>query len=202
MQRRSFLAGATAAACLFPWVFGQSLKGAARAGITTPANREELASLLRTLLVSDSPELMEFAVEAYATCVLGKIRAADPPLAHAWIVPGGGYYAQWLWDTMFVADLLSLLPGQQEILRGVFQNYWDFQQRWDAVKPECMHGMVPNFMAPFDAPGDRDGRRWQTFPAFSQAPLLAWGMRCSNLAMRAGLKRYRPCTRTSLFSRP
>lgn len=36
--------------------------------------------------------------------------------------------------------------------------------------------MVANFMAPFDAPGARDGKQWRTFPAYSQAPLLAWGM--------------------------
>jgi neutral trehalase len=77
---------------------------------------------------------------------------------------------------MFVADLLSVLPDQKEILRGVFQNYWDFQQRWDAAKPDFMHGMVANFMAPFDAPGWRDGKQWRDIPAYSQAPLLAWGM--------------------------
>ena len=70
----------------------------------------------------------------FATCILGKIRPANPPLAYPWIVPGGGYYAQWLWDTMFVVDLYSLLPNTNEIIRGVFQNYWDFQQRWPAAR--------------------------------------------------------------------
>jgi glycogen debranching enzyme len=138
--------------------------------------REELSALLRKLLVTDDPKLYDFAVEAYATCVLGKLKPPDPPLAHAWIVPGGGYYAQWLWDTMFVADLLALLPGQDQTIRGVFQNYWDFQQRWNEAKPGFMHGMVANFMAPFDAPDVRPGKQWRTFPAYSQAPLLAWGM--------------------------
>jgi glycogen debranching enzyme len=114
--------------------------------------------------------------DAYAECVLGKIRPPDPPLAHNWIVPGGGYYAQWLWDTMFVVDLLSILPGQEEIIRGVFQNYWDFQKRWNAVKPANMHGMIANFIAPYDGQPERDGKEWETFPAYSQAPLLAWGM--------------------------
>ena len=135
-----------------------------------------MSDLLDTLIVAGSPELHSFAIDVYATCVLGKIRKPDPPLKYAWIVPGGGYDGQWLWDTMFVVDLLSLLPGQEEIIRGVFQNYWDFQQRWNAAKPECMHGMVVNFMKPYDAP-DRDrGTVWKTFPAYSQAPLLAWGM--------------------------
>jgi len=175
MQRRSFLVSA-ATACVSPRLFGLAQEQDASIGPLKEPNREELRTLLGTLLVSESPELREFGVDVYAKCVLGKIRAADPPLAHAWLVPGGGYYAQWLWDTMFVADLLAILPGQKEILRGVFQNYWDFQDRWNAVKPEFMHGMVANFMAPFDAPGGRDGKQWRDLPAYSQAPLLAWGM--------------------------
>jgi glycogen debranching enzyme len=177
VQRRSFLAGAGATAIVstFRNLFAQNPVSLADSG-SSPRNREELSALLRTLLLSDSSALYEFALQAYETCVLGKIRAADPPLAYEWIVPGGGYYAQWLWDTMFVADLLSLLPKQKELIRGVFQNYWDFQQRWNGVKPDFMRGMVANFIAPFDAPKERDGKEWRTFPAYSQAPLLAWGM--------------------------
>ena len=181
MKRRAFLATGLAAT---GFVAAESLLTLPRLFAQTPAaqdappqpDRAELTTLLRSLLVTSSPQLQRFAVEVYATCVLGKIRPADPPLAHPWIVPGGGYYAQWLWDTMFVADLLSLLPNQQTLIRGVFQNYWDFQQRWNASRPEFMHGMVANFMAPFDAPGARDGKQWRDFPAYSQAPLLAWGM--------------------------
>jgi putative isomerase len=132
--------------------------------------------MLKPLFRSGDPAIWQLLTDAYTDCVLGKIHPPDPPLAHSWIVPGGGYYAQWLWDTMFVADLLSILPGQQETIRGFFQNYWDFQQRWNAAKPDSMHGMVANFMAPYDAPGSRDGKEWRTFPAYSQAPLLAWGM--------------------------
>jgi hypothetical protein len=36
--------------------------------------------------------------------------------------------------------------------------------------------MIANFIAPYDAPKERPGREWETFPAYSQAPLLAWGM--------------------------
>ncbi|HZL28996.1 MAG TPA: trehalase family glycosidase [Acidobacteriaceae bacterium] len=175
-SRREFLAASATAAASFalPDIFAQQTQQ--DLGATPELDRKQLAATLRTLLVSDSPALLTFAEQIYATCILGKIRPAAPPLQHPWIVPGGGYYAQWLWDTMFVVDLLSLLPGQETIIRGVFQNYWDFQQRWDAVKPTFMHGMVANFMAPFESPGARDGKEWQTFPAYSQAPLLAWGM--------------------------
>jgi glycogen debranching enzyme len=178
LRRRSFLAGAGAAAVAVacPGLCLQ-IASTKQAPVTVlQISREELSALLHKLLISDSAALYHFATEAYATCVLGKIRAPDPPLAHSWIVPGGGYYAQWLWDTMFVVDLLALLPGQRENIRGVFQNYWDFQQRWNDAKPDFMQGMIANFMAPFDAPGVRDGKEWRSFPAYSQAPLLAWGM--------------------------
>ena len=140
------------------------------------ASRDQVSTMLKPLFRSSVPAIWQLLTDAYTDCVLGKIHPPNPPLSYNWIVPGGGYFAQWLWDTMFVSDLLSILPGQQETIRGVFQNYWDFQHRWNATKPEFMHGMVANFMAPFDAPGSRDGKTWRTFPAYSQAPLLAWGM--------------------------
>jgi putative isomerase len=176
-SRRNVLkgvAGIMAAASLpASWL---ELPGQTPAGSGTLQSREQVASMLKPLFSCKDPAIWQLVVDAYTDCILGKIRPPDPPLAHSWIVPGGGYYAQWLWDTMFVLDLLSILPGQQETIRGVFQNYWDFQQRWNAAKPEFTHGMVANYMAPFDAPGFRDGKTWRTFPAYSQAPLLAWGM--------------------------
>jgi glycogen debranching enzyme len=138
--------------------------------------RDQVAAMLKPLFSCKDPAVWQLVIDAYTKCVLGKIRPSDPPLSHRWVVPGGGYYAQWLWDTMFVLDLLAIMPGQQETIRGVFQNYWDFQKRWNSAKPEFTHGMVANFMAPFDAPGFRDGKEWRTRPAYSQAPLLAWGM--------------------------
>jgi putative isomerase len=174
MQRRSFLRGLaiTSLGGLLPRSASLLLS---QTNLAQPT-RQELSEILRKLFVTSDPALYDFATEVYATCVLGKIKPPDPPLAHPWIVPGGGYYAQWLWDTMFVVDLLALLPNQYENIRGVFQNYWDFQSRWNAVKPQSQHGMVANFMAPFDAPAERSGKKWQMFPAYSQAPLLAWGM--------------------------
>src|SRR6202021_1234584 len=81
-------------------------------------SRDQVAQMLKPLFSSNDPAIWRLLTYAYADCVLGKIRPPDPPLAHSWIVPGGGYYAQWLWDTMFVLDLLSILPGQKETIRG------------------------------------------------------------------------------------
>jgi glycogen debranching enzyme len=175
--RRKLLGGiaGTIAAVSAPSAALQLSGQAQPAGEPAP-RRDQVASILKPLFSSSDPAIGQLLTDAYAECVLGKLRPPDLPLAHSWIVPGGGYYAQWLWDTMFVVDLLSILPGQQETIRGVFQNYWDFQQRWNKVKPSFMHGMIANFMAPFDAPAVRSGKDWETFPAYSQAPLLAWGM--------------------------
>ena len=83
---------------------------------------------------------------------------------------------QWLWDTTFVTDLLAILPSQRDFIRGAYANFWDFQQRWSQAKPDYAQGMVANFMAPDSGPPTFSGKDWFTFPAYSQAPLLAWGV--------------------------
>jgi hypothetical protein len=176
-QRRKLLGGiASAIVAASAPQFALQLLGQAPSADEPALGRDQVESMLKPLFTTSDPDIWRLVTDAYTYCVLGKIRAPDPPLAHSWIVPGGGYYAQWLWDTMFVLDLLSILPGQQATIRGVFQNYWDFQQRWNSIKPAFMHGMIANFIAPFDAPAERPGKDWETFPAYSQAPLLAWGM--------------------------
>ncbi len=102
-------------------------------------------------------------------CVLGKIFPPREPLPHNWIGPGGGYQGQWLWDTMFVVDLLSIFPDTRQTIRDVFENFWDFQERWNREMPEFAHGMIANFLQP----GNLD---WLKFPAYSQIPILAWGV--------------------------
>jgi putative isomerase len=177
IQRRRFLATAGAAtfACAAQGLFSQkSLE--AFLDPSQQISRQELSALLDKVLIPSSPQLHNFAMEVYAACILGKIERPTPPFRYPWMVPGGGYFGQWLWDTMFVVDLLAVLPGKEELIRGIFQNYWDFQQRWDAAMPVYRHGMIANFIAPYDSPGSRDGKQWRTFPAYSQIPILAWGM--------------------------
>ncbi len=70
---------------------------------------------------------------------------------------------------MFVGDLLSILPDKEKVIRGVFQNYWDFQTRWNAVKPEFAHNMIACSML---KGGDWVNKDHQ----FSQIPILAWGV--------------------------
>ena len=133
------------------------------------ATRDEVETLLRPLLQSDDPALWRLAGDIFHQCVLSKLRPPELPLAHPWLTPGGNFIGQWLWDTMFVVDLLALLPDQKHNIRGIFQNYWDFQDRWNPENPEFARDMVTNSIVPPSAGGK--GNR-----PYSQAPLLAWGM--------------------------
>jgi putative isomerase len=67
---------------------------------------------------------------------------------------------------MFVVDLLSLLPGKDRVIRDIFQNYWDFQDRWNREMPAYAHDMVT--VAIKTEP--------QEVRRFSQIPILAWGV--------------------------
>ncbi|MEI8340813.1 MAG: trehalase family glycosidase [Verrucomicrobiota bacterium] len=150
--------------------------------------RNPIENKIRPCLQSDDPEMWRLATDTFQQCILGKLRAPESPLAHPWLTPGGNFIGQWLWDTMFVVDLLAILPDQRENIRGVFQNYWDFQNRWNPENPEFARDMVTNSIVPESA--GVIGKR-----PYSQAPLLAWGMervfkRNGDLEMvRPGLKR-------------
>ena len=121
------------------------------------------------LFETPDPAVFQLAERVFQKCILGKIFPAEEPLKHNWIGPGGGYRGQWIWDTMFVVDLLSILPGQETLIRDVFQNYWDFQTRWNARMPDYAHDMIACMIEP----GKKD---WISYPAYSQIPILAWGI--------------------------
>ena len=159
--------GATSLALLLP--------GAAKSQIAH-LDRSQIEQILKPLLITNDPVMWRFAVDVYEHCIFGRMQAAEPPLKHPWLVPGGGYVGQWIWDTTFLTDLLAIVPGQQEFIRGIYANYWEFQERWDKAKPDYARGMIANFIAPDSGPRGFSGREWLTFPAYSQAPLLAWGV--------------------------
>jgi len=121
------------------------------------------------LFESDDPAVLKLTAEIYQKCILGKVEPPRGFLTHRWIAPGGGYNGQWIWDTMFVVDLLSILPGKEEVVREVFQNFWDFQVRWNREMPDYAHDMVPCMINP-------DEKNWVQFPAYSQIPILSWGV--------------------------
>ena len=111
MKRRSFI---------------QTAGGAALASLTGAGcmTRSVTATELESLFVSDRPELLVLAKRVMQKCVLANLREPTPPLERTWIAPGGPHYlGQWIWDTMFVVDLMSLMPEQKGLIREVFQNY-------------------------------------------------------------------------------
>ena len=130
---------------------------------------EQAAVNIRSLFRWNDPEVIRLTEEVFQKCILGKVFPAEAPMKHNWIAPGGGYRGQWIWDTMFVVDLLSILPGQQKVIRNVFQNYWDFQVRWNKEMPDYAHDMIPCMIVP-------GKKNWVKFPAYSQIPILAWGV--------------------------
>jgi putative isomerase len=122
---------------------------------------------IKPLFRSDSQDVLNLTERIFQKCILEKIMPPTPPLKHNWVYPGGPYYkGQWIWDTMFVVDLLSILPGKKQVIRDIFQNYWDFQDRWNSRMPEYAHDMVT--VAIKTEP--------QEVRQFSQIPILAWGV--------------------------
>jgi putative isomerase len=142
--------------------------GAAAMASTMPRGMAGDAALLADdLFETDNPAVLALARRVMEKCVLEKIRPPQVPLKHHWIIAGEPHYrGQWVWDTMFVVDLLSLLPDKQEIIRGVFQNYWDFQERWNDGCADFARDMITVAI-----------KTWpQEIRYFSQIPILAWGL--------------------------
>ncbi len=154
LTRRDFLN--TTGGLTLAHLLGQELQGLAE---------EEVD--LSALFESNRGDALELAEKVLRKCVLEKIMPPEPPLRQRWVRPGGPHYVgQWIWDTMFVVDLLSLLPGKKELIREIFRNYWDFQDRWNAAEPAYAHDMIT--VAIKTEP--------QEVRRFSQIPILAWGM--------------------------
>ena len=116
--------------------------------------------------------MVALAGDVFEKCVIDKIKPPEGTLAHRWIQAGTGeaFYVQWIWDVMFVVELLAILPDKKELIREVFQNYWDFQERWNRKRPEYAHDMVPCMIEP------RNTTTWNEYPAYSQIPILGWGL--------------------------
>ena len=165
MKRRSFLKAASGMS--LGSVLGYQVPSDIAAAAVSDGSHEDTQYDWASVFEADSPEVLALAERVMEKCVLAKIRRPTPPLRNRWIVPGGPYYkGQWIWDTMFVVDLLSILPEKRELIREVFQNYWDFQDRWNRDAPAYARDMIT--VAIKTAP--------QEVRQFSQIPILAWGL--------------------------
>jgi putative isomerase len=130
------------------------------------AAEPEIANM-RSFFESDDADVLALTERVFQKCVLERVQPPEEPLKHNWVRPGGPHYVgQWIWDTMFVVDLLSILPGRKAVIRDIFQNYWDFQDRWNKKMPDYAHDMITVAIKP--AP--------QAERQFSQIPILAWGV--------------------------
>jgi len=164
LGRRNFLhtgvAGSVAALLLARW------SGTASGAVAAPGPD------LKALFESDDPQLLALAEDIFRHCVVGKVRPPEGSAKRRWLQAGTGddFYGQFIWDAMFEVDLLAMLPDQQEIIRDIFQNYWDFQQRWNAKRPDYAHDMVPCMIEP------RRPDMWNEYPVYSQIPILGWGL--------------------------
>ncbi len=142
-----------------------------RIGIAATADRTRAD--LEDLFESDDPTLVRLAADVMHNCVLAKIKPPEGTAKRRWLQAGTGdaFYGQWIWDTMFVVDLLAILPEHKETIRDVFQNYWNFQERWNARFPAFAHNMVPCMLEPRG-----NVKPWYQYPAYSQIPILGWGL--------------------------
>jgi len=126
---------------------------------------------LRDYFVWDDESVIALVESIFEKCIFEKILPPEGELKRRWIAPGGWYYGQWLWDTMFVVDLLSLFDEQKELIREIFGNYRDFQDRWNPLKPDYMHDMITCVIL-----GRDNKREWVKHPVYSQIPIIAWGL--------------------------
>ena len=133
-----------------------------------PKAAEQTAIDIKSLFEWNDPAVIQLTEEVFEKCILGKVFPPEAPLKHNWIGPGGGYKGQWIWDTMFVVDLLSIMPGTEKVIQDVFQNYWDFQELWNEAMPDYAHDMVTCNIKP----GMDNVESWP----YSQVPILAWGL--------------------------
>jgi len=166
VKRRKFLKITGGGIALSPWL-EQLVIAANNSGANDSLSADCGNADIRSLFESNSEEVLALTEAVFRKCILDKIMPPIPPLKNTWIVPGGPYYkGQWIWDTMFVVDLLSILPGKKKVIRDIFQNYWDFQDRWNQKMPDYAQDMIT--VAIKTAP--------QEVRQFSQIPILAWGV--------------------------
>ena len=166
MKRRRFLKIAGSSIALTPWL--EQLAIATGDSVFNPSIFGDNSNAdIRSLFESNNEDALKLTEDVFRKCILDKIIPPTPPLKHNWVYPGGPYYkGQWIWDTMFVVDLLSILPDKKKVIQDIFQNYWDFQDRWNTGMPYYAQDMITVAIK----------TKPQPVRQFSQIPILAWGV--------------------------
>ena len=123
MKRRKFLkiagSGITLSPLLEQFVIAADDSAAGASVLDDSTNPD-----IRSLFESKNEEALSLTEAVFRKCILQKILPPTEPLKHNWVYPGGPYYkGQWIWDSMFVVDRLSILPDKKKVIRDIFQNY-------------------------------------------------------------------------------
>ncbi|MBT8043961.1 MAG: hypothetical protein KJO79_03340, partial [Verrucomicrobiae bacterium] len=168
MQRRKFLKLTASSAALSPWMPQTAASAVNHKGPFGRGDWEDVTMAdVEALFESEHKAALKLMQDIMAKCVLDRILPPMPPMKQNWVYPGGPYYkGQWIWDSMFVVDLLSLLPSKKKVIQDIFKNYWDFQDRWNKQMPAYAHDMITVAIKTDPQPVRR----------FSQIPILAWGV--------------------------
>jgi hypothetical protein len=166
MKRREFLKLAGTSLAFWPGLSDRCL--GAEGDVYGPSIFGDNSTVdIRSLFESNREDVLTLTEDVFRKCILDKIIAPTPPLERNWVYPGGPYYkGQWIWDSMFVVDLMSMLPDKKQVIRDIFGNYWDFQDRWNKRMSDYAQDMIVGVIKT----EPQEGRQ------FSQIPILAWGL--------------------------
>lgn len=115
--------------------------------------------------------------DAMQKCILNQLFAPEPGLPHVWLSGAGQhYFGQWIWDTMFMIDLLATMDVDSLIREDILENYWTYidGKHFPEDQP-YRDGMIPCMIMP--AGGFRAPLDTQFAAGYSQIPIIAWGVR-------------------------
>ena len=146
-----------------------------RAGWT----RDQICKLLDRRFCFADEITRTFATDVMWRNVLPKIQEPIGLIKNRWLSPGGMYFgnpkAYWggyIWDTAFMVDVLSWLPGSESLVLEVMQNYWDWQRAQDEATPDAWRRGVIGGLSPTATTIGAGGGH--------QLPLFAWAVLRAN----------------------
>ena len=103
-----------------------------------------VAASIQGLFECEDPQILKLAQDIFRQCVMAKIKPPEGTLKHRWLNSGTG---DALLRTMDLGHhvhrrSLACCRAQGILIRDVFQNYWDFQERWNAQAACYARGMM------------------------------------------------------------
>ena len=118
---------------------------------------------VRSLFQWEDPEVIRLVEGVFGKCILGKVHPPEGELKHQWIAPGGGYYGQWIWDTMFADKTIA-----NALKNGVNERYNALTGKGLGVDFLGMSGTIVTMM--LDALGRNHQLQLRASPTPSEMP--------------------------------